>query len=376
MQFGSISLRNLLSFQKAAIELRPLNVLIGSNASGKSNLVGAISLLNGAPVSLSKAVLRGGGVRSWLRKGEKEAYPAANIEVATLGDGGQGRTSALAYSLSFTQDADGFAVTAEHLRDSQQIYFTRAAGRLTLGGGVAVEIGTGESVLSKAKSPQHTAIASIRESFERIRIYSHFDSSGNAPARTGVAANVPKEALEDGGSNLAMVLNEMCLNGSMDRVKTYMGRLYDPFEDVKVRLEAGIAQTYVHEKGVFEPIPALRLSDGTLKFLCLLAALFNPKAGPLVCIENPDIGLHPDALRLVADALIEASERMQLIVTTHSSELVDALSDRPDAVVVCERDFDNGTVFRRLDAARLAEWLERYRLGELWRKGEIGGGRW
>jgi len=125
-----------------------------------------------------------------------------------------------------------------------------------------------------------------------------------------------------------------------------------------------------------ELLSSIRMSDGTLKFLCLLAALFDPKPPPLICIEEPELGLHPDALQLVTEALVEASESVQLIITTHSDALVDALSDRPESVLVCERDFDNSTQFRRLDTDRLREWLEHYTLGQLWRKGEIGGGRW
>jgi len=123
-------------------------------------------------------------------------------------------------------------------------------------------------------------------------------------------------------------------------------------------------------------LSAIRMSDGTLKFLSLLAALFNPNPPPLICIEEPDLGLHPDALQLVAEALVEASESTQLVVTTHSEALVDALTDRPESVLVCERDFDNGTQMNRLSKADLKEWLDRYSLGQLWRKGEIGGGRW
>jgi predicted ATPase len=118
------------------------------------------------------------------------------------------------------------------------------------------------------------------------------------------------------------------------------------------------------------------MSDGTLKFLCLLAVLLDPQPPPLVCIEEPELGLHPDALRVVADALVEASSKMQLVVTTHSEALVSALSSDPEAIVVVERDFDNSTQFRRLKKKQLEVWLKEYRLGELWRMGEIGGNRW
>ncbi len=95
-------------------------------------------------------------------------------------------------------------------------------------------------------------------------------------------------------------------------------------------------------------ISATRLSDGTLKFLCLMAVLLDAKPAPLICIEEPETGLHPDALALVGDALREASKRTQLIVTTHSDALVDRFTDEPENVIVCERDFDESTSFRRL----------------------------
>ena len=90
-----------------------------------------------------------------------------------------------------------------------------------------------------------------------------------------------------------------------------------------------------------------------------------------MCIEEPELGLHPDAVALLADLLVEASERMQLVVTTHSDALVSALTNHPASIVACERP-GSGTVLRRLEPAKLAGWLDRYRLGDLWRMGELG----
>jgi predicted ATPase len=168
----------------------------------------------------------------------------------------------------------------------------------------------------------------------------------------------------------------MDFKGHHDRVQSYLRRFCDRFDDVKVRLDGSLAKTYIQESGLLEPLVSWRLSDGTLKFLCLLAVLLEKDAPPLICIEEPEVGLHPEAIQIVAEALVEASERTQLIVTTHSEALIDALSDRPEDVLVTERDFDNGTQFRRLDKKQLSLWLERYSLGQLWRKGEIGGNRW
>ena len=130
-------------------------------------------------------------------------------------------------------------------------------------------------------------------------------------------------------------------------------------------------QLYLHESGLRVPTPATRLSDGTIRLLALLATLLHPFPPPLVCIEEPELGLHPDAVALLADLLVEASDRMQLVVTTHSDALVSALTGQPDAIVACERP-GAGTELRRLEPKKLAPWLEDYRLGDLWRMGELG----
>lgn len=106
-----------------------------------------------------------------------------------------------------------------------------------------------------------------------------------------------------------------------------------------------------------------------------MAILCHPEPPPLICLEEPELGLHPEVIASVAKLLREAAQRTQIIVTTHSVELVDALTEEPEAVVVCEREAE-GTTFRRLERSSLSEWLEKYTLGELWQKGEIGGTRW
>ena len=100
-------------------------------------------------------------------------------------------------------------------------------------------------------------------------------------------------------------------------------------------------------------IPATRLSDGTVRYLCLLAILCDPEPPPLIGIEEPELGLHPDILPKIADLLMAASERTQLIVTTHSEILVDALTERPGAVVVCEK-YEGQSTLRRPDPDALA----------------------
>lgn len=145
--------------------------------------------------------------------------------------------------------------------------------------------------------------------------------------------------------------------------------LYAGVSDFHVNIDYGTVQVFIQEGNV--SVPATRLSDGTLHYLCLLAVLCDPTPPPLVCIEEPELGLHPDTVALLADLLVEASDRMQLVVTTHSDALVSALTGQPHAIVTCERPV-SGTELRRLDPKKLASWLEEYRLGDLWRMGELG----
>jgi predicted ATPase len=103
--------------------------------------------------------------------------------------------------------------------------------------------------------------------------------------------------------------------------------------------------------------------------------LLNPQSTPLICIEEPELGLHPDAISLLAELLIEASARTQLVVTTHSDVLVSALTEQAESVLVCDY-LKNGTELRRVESAKLAHWLKKYRLGEVWRLGKLGGNLW
>ncbi len=376
MLLRKVKLENLLSFRNTEVELRGLNVLIGANASGKSNLIEAIGLLQAAPVDLSAAILRLGGVRVVCSLAVPS--PVAAIECYGISD------EPLKYRLEFSEEAEGFLIHRESLSLSapdavnggEENYFRRVAGTVSFGNEVS-KIPSAQSIFELYKSPADpTPITRIGRWFEGIRIYREFLTTGDSRVRIGASTSTRKEFLHDGGGNLALVLLDMVFKGLHEQIQAYLRRFCDRFNDVRIGLDGPIAKTYIEESGLLRPLVSWRLSDGTLKFLCLLAVLLQQELPPLICIEEPEVGLHPEAVQIVADALVQASERTQLIVTTHSEALIDALSDRPEDVLVTERDFDNSTQFRRLDKEQLSLWLERYSLGQLWRKGEIGGTRW
>ena len=135
-------------------------------------------------------------------------------------------------------------------------------------------------------------------------------------------------------------------------------QLYEGVDGIYVTIRDGNLLLSLKESGG-RLITMARLSDGTLRYLTLLSILLHPEPPPLVAIEEPELGIHPDLIPEIAKLLVEASERMQLVVTTHSRMLVDALTDHPSSVVVCANE--NGkSQFERLDEAHLNQWLEDY----------------
>jgi predicted ATPase len=232
------------------------------------------------------------------------------------------------------------------------------------------------SILAQRRDPDsYPELAWLASHYERIRIYREWQFGRNATFRAPQRADQPNDVLAEDFSNLGLFLNRLktrhptaaraILDGLTD--------LYDGLTEFTVLVEGGTVQVFFME-GAFA-IPATRLSDGTLRYLCLLAILCDPSPPPLICIEEPELGLHPDVLPKLADHLLAASRRTQLIVTTHSDVLVDALSEQPESVVVCEKQ-DGATTLERLNREGLQVWLEKYRLGDLWISGELGGTRW
>jgi len=383
----SVQLTNFLSYGEGSqpIELRALNVIIGPNGSGKSNLIESLELLRATPRDLLTPIRDGGGVRDWLWKGGLKPS-IATIEAVI--DNPKGPVP-LRYVLRFTEVGQRFEIVDERVEnetpdvghDQPYLYyrFENGHGVLNVKGKKRrlqqEDIDPVSSILSQRKDPdQYPELTYLGNMFAKIRLYREWCFGRYTTPRLPQKADLPNEHLEPDASNLGLVLNR--LRGKphvKKRLLEALHALYDGIDDFDVQIEGGTVQVFFHE-GRYT-VPATRLSDGTLRYLCLLAILCHPEPGPLVCIEEPELGLHPDVLPTVADLLREASERTQLIVTTHSDVLVDVLTDMPEAVLVAER-LETGSMIKRLDAEKLAPWLEKYRLGQLWTRGEIGGTRW
>jgi predicted ATPase len=231
------------------------------------------------------------------------------------------------------------------------------------------------SILAQRKDPDlDPEVTFPGEQYGRIKIHRDWSFGRSSPLRNTQPPHERSDYLKGDGSNLGLILNRFRARTKVKKnILEHLESLYSGITDFDVAIQDGSVQLYLQE-GDFT-IPASRLSDGTLRFLCLLALLCDPQPPPLICIEEPELGLHPDVIPGIAHLLLEASTRTQLVVTTHSNILVDALSESPEDVVICEKE-DGRSILRRLDGESLRVWLKRYSLGELWRSGEIGGNRW
>ncbi len=386
----SLKLDNLLSFGRATqpVELGRLNVLIGPNGSGKSNFIEAIGLLKAAPGDLLEPIRLGGGVAEWIWKGANDA-PATIDAVVAYPAGAAGPTGpvGLHHHLAFRQVGQQLRVADERIADAgpdspaEHAYFRHLPGQAALLGvkdaphARELTPRPEQSILSQRSDPDlYPQLNHLAVTYASFRLFRDWRFGRTSPLRRPQPADMPNEYLVEDASNLGLVLNRLRQNVPVKRaILEWLHDIFEGADDFDVSVAGGTVQVFLQE-GDFTT-PATRLSDGTMRWLALLAVLLDPAPPPLVCIEEPDLGLHPDLVGTLAKLLVSASERMQIVVTTHSDTLVDALSERPEAVIVCERH-DGATVMRRLDRGDLGEWLERYSLGQLWSKGHLGGNRW
>ena len=395
---NSLHLKGFLSFspESEPVSLTGLNVLIGPNGVGKSNFIEAIELLHATPADFSGAIRLGGTPNDWIWHGGKGAT-AARIE-ATLSP--VDRMPELRYALEFTESAGRLEIADEVLEEARQadlsakdvrFFYRFQRGHPTINVNETVVSDKGfrlpykqrklkresidpqQSILSQRKDPDlYPEVTATAKRFGGIQVFREWSFGRSAALRAAQPANLPTDVLLPQLVNLGLVLNDLEHRNEWTRFNDLMHTFLPRFKRLSTKVSAGSVQVFLHEDGLSAPVPATRLSDGTLRFLALLAILLNPQPATLICIEEPELGLHPDSLSLLAELLTEVSQKTQLIVTTHSDVLVSGLTEQADSVLVCDY-LENGTELRRLESAKLAYWLQKYRLGEVWRLGELGG---
>ena len=353
-----LTIKGFKSLQDVELELGQLNVLIGPNGAGKSNFVSYFRMLR---------ELVEGRLRRWTVK------QVGADRVLTYGSK---RTPELFSRLEFGRNFYIFTLTP-----TRADFFVFADERTGYGDAYEQGFSIGswheESLLKTQLRPSDPRRSDwIYAAISNWKIYHFHDTSESAPVKLtgGLHDN---QYLRHDARNLAAYL--YMLRRDHDGVYNQIlriSRLALPFlhdfvlQPEQVRPDEYTVQLRWQGKDSDEPFLASQLSDGSLRFICLVTALMQPDPPATIIIDEPEIGLHPYAITLLGSLLHSASERMQIIVATQSVALVNQFSI--DDLIVVELK-DGSSIFKRLKESEYELWLEDYSVGELWEKNVLGG---
>lgn len=386
-----LEIRGYKSLKDLDLELGPLTVLIGPNGGGKSNILDFLSFLSEAVnEKMQKAVLDRGGFQALAFAGGAEQISwDLQFKLGPLGVFGLDE-GPIHYKGGVKGIRHMFALESEELTRTKggmplvtvkkgKAIFRRMTHQAVKGGDSSPEMQLMDSELAIAqvRDPQaYPTVDRLRHYIASWMIYGGFNTGLNAPIRQAQLASPERRLLPD-GSNLTTVLynlwNSHEYRSKRDEISETLKTAYPHFEDLTFPAESQ-GKIILHwndrhfKKRSFS---ATFLSDGTLRLLCLVTILLSPDPPPLICIDEPELGLHPSLLRLIADLLKDAAVRTQLVVATHSPQLVSDMA--VDQVAIVESEKGATTINRLSDRPGLDQWLKDFSLGELWTMGELGG---
>lgn len=358
MQLSEITISGYKSILNQNIRFGELNILIGANGSGKSNFIGVFGLigeiLNG---NLQMTVAKGGGADKFLHYGKKHTD---SIEISfTFGQNG--------YFLKLSPAA-GDTLIFEH--ESSVFY---GNGKDSFPYIDLSASGNKESELA-SYAKEHKVSEIVLNSLKNWKIYHFHDTGDTSPIKSTNKISDNLYFRKD-GANLAAFLYFL-MNIYPEhyyRIRDTV-RLVTPFfDDFVVRPDNYNTETIKlewHEKGSDFPFGANDFSDGTLRFICLTTLLQQPNLPEMIIIDEPELGLHPYAINVLASMIKSASKRTQLLISTQSVTLVNQFE--PEVLLVVDRA-EGDTRISRPDEDELTDWLDDYTLGELWEKNILGG---
>jgi predicted ATPase len=352
--------KSIASLEK--LVLRPINVIIGPNGSGKSNFIGVFSFLHAIREGyLNEYVRKSGGAEQLLFFGSK-----VTEEIKIL--------------ISFRQEINQYELVLKPTADdslypaNEWVYYWDKIYPQPYYNSLSPQDNGKEAGIS---DPSLRRIADwVRTRLGRWRLYHVHDTSATSPMRKTAKLN-DNGFLRPDGSNLPAFLyllqekhaNEYSLiHRTIQRVAPF----FDDFILAPDSLNEEFIRLAWKHKRSDQYFGASSLSDGTLRFIALTTLLLQPeKLRPsVILVDEPELGLHPAALTMLASLIKMASEKTQVIVSTQSPLLLDHF--QPEDVLVADR-VEGSTQFTRLDSAKLGDWLQDYSLGQLWEKNEFGG---
>ncbi|WP_257454501.1 AAA family ATPase [Archangium lipolyticum] len=343
MPITQLEVAGYRSVRKLVLPVGPLTVIVGPNGSGKTNLYRSLYLLSAAAEGrLAQVLAEEGGVPSVLWAGSRDKKPLRMTVGVSLDD--------LAYELSLgpvpTSPTDPTLfkldpeVKEEHLwtvdgkrravlmeRKDRTAFVRDSEGSRTT---FPVQLWASESVLSQLAEPHRfPRLSELQRTLRMWRFYHHFRTDPDAPMRSP-QVGVRTPVLAHDGRDLAAALRTIIEIGDHEALERALSDAF-PGSRLEVQAPQGRFSLFLHQPGLLRPLAARELSDGTLRYLCLLAALLSPRPPAFLALNEPETSLHPDLLEPLGRLIVDASMHSQVWVTTHAEPLAQAIAKRSRA---------------------------------------------
>lgn len=355
-----IIIENYKSIHKATIDLAPINVLIGANGAGKSNLISFFELLSALyNQRLQRYILERGGIGRLLHNGLKGSDRIRGVFNFS-------NRNALGFVLLPT-DTGGAVIATQDCFNSggSPDMDYEAWHRATWDNGVSE---------SQIRDNKTWRAGYLQEFLESFTVYHFHDTSRTSAMRQSCDVGDNRYLRHD-ASNLPAFLyrvqqTEPRVFALIEQTIRSIAPYFKRFSLAPSPLAPNQMSLVWEEQDSDMYLDAQSLSDGTLRFIALTTLLLQPPPPKTIVIDEPELGLHPAAIEKLAALVRVASYKAQVIIATQSSSFVSCFE--PEDIVVVERK-EGSTAFVRPDKERLASWLEEYSLGELWEKNLIGG---
>lgn len=396
----SIHLKNFFSFKDQIVDFGATNFMVGINGTGKSNLIKAFRLLKATLTEgdLEELIInKWGGFDAVFFKGSELSDRASfsieyEFDPIILREFGYTFQEPVYYKICFDKVAstqnysilEKFCTKWEDGKN-KYLYFNAKHGQGWAKEGertddqhsVKYSLDTSnDSMLSQLKdSDRYPQISTLRKAISDIAIYSYFNTTETSPIRKPAAPTAVTKLVAD-GSNLPQLLNWININYKKNyrSIKNSLNAINPNITDINFHPLNTNIELLLEEEALNSSVHVAHVSDGTLRFLCLMAIIHNPKRGKFVCIDEPEVGLHPDMICEIMESMEEASSDTQFLVSTHSELVLNQTTI--DNVIVCEKDEHNATCIKTFRTDDYRTWAADYATGNLWRSGDLGGNRY
>jgi len=381
MKIVQLDIQGFRSLRNVSWRPGDLNVVIGPNGSGKSNLLRMLELISAAAQGhLTDYVMAAGGMGAIVWDGESpnivfqadfaSSHPSKLVQSYRVDFAHVGRGS------SFRVDLENYIADDTYMRRNQgnsALVKSKGGEPSHFGNDVIRENETALAILA-APLGGFRGLSAFQNVLSEWFVYQDVRTDQNAPIRQAPVSRLEQQIAPD-GQNLINVLHTLYTSDrkfKQDVNDAMQAAFGDDFDELIFPPDAGDQriQMRVRWKTLKREQSTADLSDGTLRFLFLITVLASPNPPPLVAIDEPETGLHPSMLPIIAEFAMEASKRTQVIFTTHSDQFLDAFRDTRPTTTVAKWE-DGETTLTTLDDAELAYWLQDYTLGKLFRSGEL-----